>query len=77
METIEQKAMMKDFKEIGLRLEWKLQSVGDDSIEADGTNKGEELQERNLFEEQQVILFRIKGSTEEQDKRSIGIIEGM
>ena len=39
------------------------QSVEDDSIEAaelDGTNEGDELQERNLTEEQQAIIFRIK-----------------
>ena len=39
------------------------QSVEDDSIEAaesDGTNEGEELQDRNLTEEQQALLFRIK-----------------
>ena len=39
------------------------QSVEDDSVEAvesDGTNEGEHLQERNLTEEQQAILFRIK-----------------
>ena len=60
--------MTKHSMEIGVRLKWKVQrrqrqSVEDDSIEAaesDGTNKGEELQERNLTEEQQGILFRIK-----------------
>ena len=39
------------------------QSVGDDSIEAaesDGTIRGQELHDRNLTEEQQAILFRIK-----------------
>ena len=39
------------------------QSVENDSIEAtelDGTNEREELQERNLTEEQQAIIFRIK-----------------
>ena len=39
------------------------QSVEDNSTEAaelNGTNAGEELKERNLTEEQQAILFRIK-----------------
>ena len=39
------------------------QSVENDSIEAaesDGTNEGEELQERNLTEQQQATIFRIK-----------------
>ena len=35
--------------------------VGDGSAaQLDRTNKGEELQERNLTEEQQALLFRIK-----------------
>ena len=53
--------------EIGMRWDWKVQSrhqrhksVEDDSIEAAesvGTDKGEELKEKNLTEEQQAILF--------------------
>ena len=35
------------------------QSV-EEAAQSDGTNEGEELQERNLTEEQQAILFRIK-----------------
>ena len=41
----------------------EIQSIEDDSIEAaesDGTNEGEKLHERNLTEEQQAIIFRIK-----------------
>ena len=55
-----------DWSEIGLESTEetpKTQSVEDDSIEvaeSDRTNEGEELQERNLTEEQQAILFRIK-----------------
>ena len=55
-----------DWSEIGLESTEETpetQSVEDDSIEAaesDGTNEGEELQERNLTAEQQAIIFIIK-----------------
>ena len=59
--------MTKHVIEIGVRLDWKVQrrhqtpetqSVEDNSIEAaesDGTNEGEELQERNLTEEALIV----------------------
>ena len=56
-----------DWSEIGVESTEEtpetLQSVKDDSIEAaesDWTNEGEELHERNLTEERQAIIFRIK-----------------
>ena len=58
------------FMEIGVRFGLKstdetseTQSVEDGSIDtakSDETNEGEELQERNLTEEQKAIIFRIK-----------------
>ena len=55
-----------DWSEIGLESTEETpeaQSVGDNSIRGSKirrTNKGEDLQERNLTEEQQAILFRMK-----------------
>ena len=42
-----------------------------EEAESDETNEGEELEEINLTEEQQAIVLKNQGSTEEQDKRSI------
>ena len=56
----------RDWSEIGLESTKETpaaQSVGDNSIEAaesDGTNEGEEIEERNLTVEQKAIIFIIK-----------------
>ena len=54
LNCLEQKMMMKQFMEIGVRSDWI------EAAELNGKNKGEELQERNLTEEQQAIIFRLK-----------------
>ena len=54
------------------------QSVEDESIEAaesDGTNEGEELQESNLTEEQQALIFRIKEVLKSRTRDALSLLK--